>query len=302
MRKKGIFTGVILILIGMVFIAFKLFIGRGGDIKFDQATEMMINERIDDYEYMAYKKDAVVDDETLEQNVNLAKGKGADENIHGGDHDDSSYYKRIDFFDMESTESLTILTHFKTYQQSSDWSCGVASAEMVLEWYGMRENYDEESLAKLRDIGLKPTGTSLRQEMQIFERVGGFDLISTYNYISGKRMTAANKKIINRIFTSEYIIEHLTLGHPIIVGWHCMGAHWQVIIGYDTMNTETINDDVVIVADPYDVDDHSQDGYMIYSARRFLMSFSFNNRFDEAKGDLNYRCFLVPIPESTRIR
>ena len=33
---------------------------------------------------------------------------------------------------MESTDTLTILSHFKTLQQSTEWSCGVTSALMVL--------------------------------------------------------------------------------------------------------------------------------------------------------------------------
>ena len=52
---------------------------------------------------------------------------------------------------MASTDTLTILTNFKTIQQSSEWSCGVASALMTLEWYGLRGGYTEQSLAELRE-------------------------------------------------------------------------------------------------------------------------------------------------------
>lgn len=57
---------------------------------------------------------------------------------------------------------------------------------------------------------------------------------------------------------------------------------------------ETTQDDVIIVADPYDTTDHNQDGYGIYGAERFLYNFTFYNFFDEA--ELNDMCFLVAKP------
>ena len=76
------------------------------------------------------------------------------------------------------------------------------------------------------------------------------------------------------------------------------GGHWQVIIGYDTMGTETTQDDVIIVADPYDTTDHNQDGYGVYAAERFLYNFTFYNFFSEESGELNDYCFLVATPEA----
>jgi len=71
-----------------------------------------------------------------------------------------------------------------------------------------------------------------------------------------------------------------------------------VIIGYDTMGTETTQDDVIIVADPYDTTDHNQDGYGVYAAERFLYNFTFYNFFSEESGELNDYCFLVATPEA----
>ena len=81
-----------------------------------------------------------------------------------------------------------------------------------------------------------------------------------------------------------------------MVCWNDWGGHWQVIIGYDTMGTETTQDDVIIVADPYDTTDHNQDGYGIYSAERFLYNFTFYNFFSEESGEPNDMCFLVAKP------
>lgn len=209
---------------------------------------------------------------------------GADSIERGGDHKDSPYFSTLDFYNMKSTNALTILEHFKTQQQTSEWSCGVTSALMILNWYNALGDYNEETLAKFRSNGVEPEATSLRQAMEIFEGVGGFDLFTTFD-------CAEN---IYDVFTLEYIQQTLADGHPIMVGWNDWGGHWQVIIGYDTMGTETTHDDVLIVADPYDTTDHNQDGYGVYGAERFLYNFTFYNFFDE--GELNDMCFIVATP------
>ncbi|MGN1005589.1 MAG: C39 family peptidase, partial [Aristaeellaceae bacterium] len=203
-----------------------------------------------------------------------------------GDHENSPYFSTLDFYNMTSTDTLTILSNFKTIQQSSEWSCGVTSALMVLEWYGLRGDYTEETLAQLRPNGLKPGATSLSQLIAIFDGVGGFDCYSAID---------AGEDVYG-IFTFDFIQETLAAGNPILIGWNDWGGHWQVIIGYDTMGTETTQDDVIIVADPYDTTDHNQDGYGVYSAERFLYNFTFYNFFDEESGELNDMCFLVATP------
>lgn len=216
--------------------------------------------------------------------TNLSPEDGADSVERDGDHPDSPYFSRLDFYNMKSTDTLTILSGFRTQQQTSEWSCGVTSALMVLDWYGALEQHNEETLAQYRSNGLHPGATSLRQAMEIFEGVGGFDLTTTFDW---------GQEIYDN-FTLDYIQETLAAGNPIMVGWNDWGGHWQVIIGYDTMGTETAQDDVLIVADPYDTTDHNQDGYGVYGAERFLYNFTFYNFFDDA--DLNDMCFIVATP------
>lgn len=57
---------------------------------------------------------------------------GAD--IYGskGNHQPSPYYINPDFFEAISNGQLVILPHFKTMQQSTDWSCRNAAALMIL--------------------------------------------------------------------------------------------------------------------------------------------------------------------------
>ena len=90
------------------------------------------------------------------------------------------------------------------------------------------------------------------------------------------------------------IQDFLKKGIPVMVAWNDWGGHWQVIIGYDTMGTETTQDDVLIVADSYDTTDHNQDGYGIYPAERFyynwtMYDFFSKNWVSKIFGGLNFR-------------
>ena len=85
----------------------------------------------------------------------------------------------------------------------------------------------------------------------------------------------------------------LEQGKPVIIGWNDWGGHYQVVIGYDNMGTETTADDVVIIADPYDTTDHLQDGYTTPSAERFIWDYSVG--FELA--DFDYGVFVVASPE-----
>lgn len=229
------------------------------------------------------------DEMKLPYTCDLDESYGADSIERDSDHADSPYYTSPDFYNMESTESLTILSHFQTQQQTCEWSCGVSCALMVLHWYGLLGDYNEESLAQFRSNRLTPEATSMSQLVDIFEGVGGFDLYSVLD---------CGEEAAGALFTPEFIQQTLQAGKPIIVGWNDWGGHWQIIIGYDTMGTDSTMDDVVIMADPYDTTDHNQDGYGTYSAERFLSNFSFYDYFDEASGEPNDYCFLIATPKA----
>lgn len=211
---------------------------------------------------------------------------GADSVERDGDHPDSPYFSDLDFYNLESNDTLTILHNFKTQQQTTEWSCGVSSSLMVINWYGKLADFSERTLAEFRSNGTSCEATSLRQVMQIFEGVGGFDLYTTFDCQDN----------VHEVFTLDFIQETLKQGNPIIIGWNDWGGHWQVIIGYDTMGTDTTQDDVIIVADSYDTTDHNQDGYGVYSAERFIYNFTFYNFFPEE--ELNDMVFAVATPSA----
>ncbi len=68
----------------------------------------------------------------------------------------------------------------------------------------------------------------------------------------------------------RWLLSHLKTGRPVLVEWGDWDGHWMAIIGYDTMGTPGIGDDVIIFADPYDTSDHWQDGYYFYPAERWF--------------------------------
>ena len=223
------------------------------------------------------------DEMKIPYTIDLSAEDGADSVERDGDHKDSPYFSRIDFYNAKSTDSLTILEHFKTQQQTSEWSCGVSAALMVLNWYGKLGTYNEQTLSAFRTpVGSNPGATNLRQMKEMFDGVGGFEAYSTFDCVDS----------VDEVFTLEFIQDTLKSGTPIMIGWNDWGGHWQVIIGYDTMGTlEYEGDDVIIVADPYDTTDHNQDGYGVYSAERFIYNFDFYNFFPEE--ELNFMTFLI---------
>lgn len=210
------------------------------------------------------------DEMKFDDGIDISVLDGSDSVERKGDHPDSIYFAHPDFYNMESTDTLTILPKFKTLQQSSEWSCGVASATMILKYFDRLGDSNELSLAHFRTNKKAAEATSLKSMIKIFEGVGGFKIESTYDYSSEE----AKEKI-----NLEMIQNYLKQGIPVAVAWNDFGGHWQIIIGYDTMGTETVQDDVIIVADPYDSTDHNQDGYGIYPAERFYYNWTMYDFF-----------------------
>lgn len=173
-------------------------------------------------------------------------------------HAASRYYVFNDYYNMTSDETLHILSHFETYQQTSEYTCGAACSLMVLNWFSAKK-YHENVIAQL--IEAHPTKGSTVENIADF-----FDLIgwtAEYNAQTEKRFQTLEE-------FQAFVIDHIDRGIPILVDWVDWAGHWQVIIGIDTCGTETPYDDVLIVADPYDITDHFQDGYYTVPLGRFF--------------------------------
>ena len=192
----------------------------------------------------------------------------------------SPYYKTVDFYNMKSTQTLTLLEHFKTIQQATGVTCGPVCALMVLEYYGKRQGLNEKQIQALRGTGQDTT--YLRHLLRIFDSIGGFEYQSTFDY------PEANPGTIPETFFLDY----LRRGIPVIVGSNIWGGHWQIIIGYDTLGTPATADDVLILAEPYDTTDHRQDGYTVFPLQHFYEG-AWRNYFDP---DYPWGLFIAAAP------
>lgn len=180
-----------------------------------------------------------------------------------GDHLDSPYFKHPDFYNMDSTDTLTILKGFKTYQQTTEYTCGPCAALMVLNYFG-ESSWKEFEIGKI--MGTVPhTGTNTVGMVNFFNHIGWNVKSSLTEGVLPNGATFEDPQKFK-----EWVIGNLKAGLPIMVEWLDWGGHWQVIIGYDTMGTDSYSDDVLIFADSYDSTDHLQDGYYAFPVERFF--------------------------------
>ena len=174
------------------------------------------------------------------------------------DHYRSRYYVSNDFYNMKSDSSLHILSQFKTYQQTTEYTCGAACALMVLNWFGIKK-YHEIAVSQL--VESHPSRGSTVENIADFFDLIGWDVAFHAD---------TNKKFETIEEVERFFIESIDNGVPVIVDWVDWAGHWQVLIGIDTCSSDTPYDDVLIFADPYDVTDHKQDGYYTFPLGRFL--------------------------------
>lgn len=216
---------------------------------------------------------------------------GADNTFrtHKGNNPSDRFVPQIDFYEAKSDSSLTILHHFQTAQQTTEWSCGDVSTLLVLNYYGIKGE-TELSLAKAMHSHvdsdtpnaqpgtakkLSDFGTSVQEIVGWAEKNPKVKIVSTNirptnnlrlltdtAYVGIKAVGNYEKPFKNYKEASSFILQQLKDNHPIIVNWTEWGGHWVVIIGYDNNGTpDYADDDILIFADPYDTFDRKQDGY-----------------------------------------
>lgn len=196
-----------------------------------------------------------------------------------GDMEQSPYYRHPDFYTgKDISSSLLLIPHFRTVQQTSEYSCGPAALTMVMAYYGVSS--DEEALFKEMDArspyNPRPDGSygaSLKGMVQALESRG-------FTVESGMNLDSNDFQALLRSSLAE--------GIPLIVVHQEWNGHWMVIIGYDDMGSEDTCDDVLVLADPYDTTDHLQDGYLIMSFERFFSTWKSVDIMPEDERDGGY--------------
>ena len=177
---------------------------------------------------------------------------------NSSEHTDSIYYTVNDYYNMASNGSLHIISHYETYQQTTAYSCGPAAALMVLNHFGI-SGYSEMEIGKL--VGTDPEKGTAVEGLRRFLESLGFQL---------EYHESTKPRFDNILECEEYLIRAIDSNVPVLVEWVDWYGHWQTIIGLDTCGTENIYDDVLIMADSYDLTDHYQDGYYVVPFARFF--------------------------------
>ncbi len=211
--------------------------------------------------------EAYCDESTLPYGERLLAGWGIGDWCgtvdFANNENNTKYVSDIDYYNVKSGETLTILPKYKTYLQPNGFSCGCCSLLTVLEWYGLRGDLNDYDIAMLRDTPELEAGTPVEYVPNVFENLKELGF-------TGKWNITTSMDDPDKLLDSEWVQNQLKEGHPIMVEWNPYGWHWQTIIGYDNMGTETTQDDVLIMMDSYDTTDGNNDGYYIESYERLV--------------------------------
>ena len=238
------------------------------ELKRRLSTKIIFNRKLEESSDDRYIK---IISNVSEEGPHISKGNF--------DVKNSQYFKYIDVYNMESSGSLILLEKFKTYQQTSEYTCGLAS--LIMAAYYIDGNILNETDLAIKVKVSKTLGTNIVNLEKLIRDLG-------YEYESKSSFVNDNYPSNNSVIFSEYIKESLRNKEPIIVLSNDWGGHYSVIIGYDDMGTEDYTgDDVLILADPYDTSDHSCDGYTIFSYERYYAQMQVTV-FDIEGQDLNF--------------
>ena len=225
---------------------------------------------------------------------------GADAYRGKGNNADSPYFHHLDYYRLKSNDTLLILPHFPTMQQTTEWSCGCVAALLTLRYLGMDPEATEYSLAVAmgshvdRKVeGALPGwatqyldyGTKLEKMYHYFDHLKGVCVVETsfrgrYRQEEiireGDPFPPCDRGNLFPTFASvehfaAWLEKHLRARRPVIAEWSDWDGHWVCIIGLDSNGTPDFRGDaVLILADPYDTMDHWQDGYTAVPIDRFF--------------------------------
>ena len=176
---------------------------------------------------------------------------------------------------MESNKNRTILTHFKTYQQTSEYSSPCSLIIMILNYYNMeapgerncslafgltpeegcsKDNYDRTEVFNKTTIPLFAKQLTETYHLEV-------DICQNYN--------EETMPFKNEAEFGDWVKKQISEGNIPIVLYNDWAGQYAAIIGIDNLGTPDTNDDVLILADAYDTTDHLQDGYTIWSLEKF---------------------------------
>ncbi len=188
-------------------------------------------------------------------NISQGTASSAPQEIN---HKFSSYFVKHDFYDIPDVSGRVLIKKYPVYQQTKDNTSGPAACLTVLYYYGNRD-FTEMSLAGEMKVQDSTHGANPK-DMVEFYRTLGWEVESS---LDGKSFARYDD-------FKAFVLKKLQAGTPIMVEDIEWGGHWRVIIGYDTIGTESTLDDVLILADSNDLADHFRDGYTVENGQKFF--------------------------------
>ena len=81
-------------------------------------------------------------------------GGGPAAYLHQFDQKDSPYYVHPDFYRMKSHGSLLLLSHYRTHQQETEYTCGPAAALTVADYYLGKSPHSEMEIARIMNASV----------------------------------------------------------------------------------------------------------------------------------------------------
>ncbi len=174
----------------------------------------------------------------------------------------TTYYKTFDYYNLQPSGRLHMITNFKSMLQSTDVTCGPACAIMVLNYLGEAAPSEEEmaKLCKTRRV----LGTRLKDLIAGIKKVTALKVVSSYNTKNKNGISFETYQDFK-----NFAIASIDKNIPTILENCEYGGHYQVLIGFDEVNPKNPEEDILIFADPSDFYDGKRDGYLYTSAERF---------------------------------
>jgi hypothetical protein len=182
----------------------------------------------------------------------------------------SPYYPASVMTAPRLSGTLIRLQGLRAWQQTSERSCGAACALMALAHFG-DDKVTEDDLAREMNIrgagNPRPDGS---YGCATDAMVRAFRARSLAVTSSADTQNEKGASFNEPGEFADFVRRSIQSGTVILVENVEWGGHWRIIAGYDNMGTQTLADDVLLFADPYDTTDHRQDGWTIQSLERFF--------------------------------
>ena len=192
--------------------------------------------------------------------------------------------------------NAVLLKDFPTLQQSEDYTCGNVASLMVMKFFGdstetemhlaekMHTHTDSQMPDAKPGSATKWTdyGTNVEEIYNYFRNNKNYRILSSsYDSKNGILSDTSavgiqaveNKKPEFEDYgeAAKFFADNIRNNRPVMVCWNAWGGHWTVCIGYDDNGTaDFFDDDILMMADPYDTTDGIQDGYTKVSLVQFF--------------------------------